>query len=182
MRMMLVIIIITFSRSCVRGENEGNAYWRDVGTVDAFWQANIDLTDFEPELDLYDTEWPIWTYSEAVPPAKFVHDQEDRRGTAVSSLISGGCVISGTNVRRSLLFTMVHTNSYASLDQAVVLPYVEVGRRARLSKVVIDRGVHIPEGLVVGEDPEEDAKWFRVSDSGVTLITQSMLDRRAAGA
>jgi glucose-1-phosphate adenylyltransferase len=115
-----------------------------------------------------------------VPPAKFIHDEESRRGTAVSSMVSGGCIISGTEVRNSLLFTMVHTNSYAVLDHAVVLPYVEVARHARLRNVVIDRGVTIPRGLVVGEDPEEDARWFRVSEGGVTLITQNMLDARAA--
>ena len=169
-----------FTDSCVRHAPGAPAYWRDVGTVDAFWKANLDLTDFTPDLDLWDRNWPIWTYSESVPPAKFIHDEENRRGMAVSSLVSGGCIVSGTEIRRSLLFTMVHTNSFASLDQAVVLPYVNVSRHARLTKVVIDRGVHIPEGLVVGEDPEEDAKWFRVTETGVTLITQEMLDRRAA--
>ncbi|MBL3550629.1 glucose-1-phosphate adenylyltransferase [Rhodovulum sulfidophilum] len=168
-----------FTSSCVKDRAESPAYWRDVGTIDAFWKANIDLTDFTPDLNLWDKSWPIWTYSESVPPAKFVHDEEDRRGSAVSSMISGGCIISGTEVRNSLLFTMVRTNSYAVLDHAVVLPYVDVGRHARLSNVVIDRGVVIPPGLVVGEDPEEDAKWFRVSEGGITLITQSMLDRRA---
>ncbi|WP_435594154.1 glucose-1-phosphate adenylyltransferase [Rhodovulum tesquicola] len=171
-----------FAESCVRDHPEANAYWRDVGTVDAFWKSNIDLTDFTPELNLWDRNWPIWTYSESVPPAKFVHDEEDRRGTAVSSMVSGGCVISGTEVRNSLLFTMVHTNSYSVLDHAVVLPYVVVGRHARLKNVVIDRGVVIPNGLIVGEDPDEDARWFRVTEGGVTLITQSMLDRRAAAA
>jgi glucose-1-phosphate adenylyltransferase len=169
-----------FTESCVKSAAEAPAYWRDVGTVDAFWKANVDLTDFLPELDLWDKDWPIWTYSESVPPAKFVHDEENRRGSAVSSLVSGGCIVSGTEIRQSLLFTMVHTNSYASLDQTVVLPYVNVARHARLTKAVIDRGVHIPEGLVVGEDPEEDARWFRVTEGGVTLITQPMLDRRAA--
>ncbi|MBL3565059.1 glucose-1-phosphate adenylyltransferase [Rhodovulum sulfidophilum] len=168
-----------FTSSCVKDRADSPAYWRDVGTIDAFWKANIDLTDFTPDLNLWDKSWPIWTYSESVPPAKFVHDEEDRRGSAVSSMISGGCIISGTEVRNSLLFTMVRTNSYAVLDHAVVLPYVDVGRHARLSNVVIDRGVVIPPGLVVGEDPEEDAKWFRVSEGGITLITQSMLDRRA---
>jgi glucose-1-phosphate adenylyltransferase len=129
---------------------------------------------------MWDTDWPIWTYSESVPPAKFIHDEDKRRGVAISSLVSGGCIISGTEIRQSLLFTQVHTNSYAMLDQAVVLPYANIARHARLTKVVIDRGVHIPEGLVVGEDPEEDKKWFRVSDTGVTLITQSMLNKRAA--
>jgi glucose-1-phosphate adenylyltransferase len=168
-----------FTESCVKDKPDAPAYWRDVGTVDAFWKANIDLTDFTPDLNLWDTNWPIWTYSESVPPAKFVHDEKDRRGSAVSSMVSGGCIISGTEVRNSLLFTMVHTNSYAVLDHAVVLPYVEVGRKARLKNVVIDRGVVIPPGLVVGEDPEEDAKWFRVTESGITLITQTMLNRKA---
>jgi glucose-1-phosphate adenylyltransferase len=167
-----------FTESCVKDKEDVPAYWRDVGTIDAFWKANIDLTDFTPDLNLWDTNWPIWTYSESVPPAKFVHDEKDRRGSAVSSMVSGGCIISGTEVRNSLLFTMVHTNSYAVLDHAVVLPYVEVGRNARLKNVVIDRGVVIPPGLVVGEDPEEDAKWFRVSPGGITLITQKMLDAR----
>jgi glucose-1-phosphate adenylyltransferase len=169
-----------FDTSCVRATPDAPAYWKDVGTVDAFWQANIDLTDFTPDLNLWDRDWPIWTYSESVPPAKFIHDEKDRRGVAVSSMVSGGCIISGTEVRNSLLFTEVHTNSYAVLDHAVVLPYVTVHRHARLRRVVIDRGVVIPEGLVVGEDPTEDAKWFRVSEKGVTLITQGMVDRWAA--
>ncbi|MEO1911294.1 MAG: glucose-1-phosphate adenylyltransferase [Paracoccus sp. (in: a-proteobacteria)] len=168
-----------FDVSCVRTPG-APAYWKDVGTVDAFWQANIDLTDFTPELNLWDNDWPIWTYSESKPPAKFIHDEKDRRGVAISSMVSGGCIVSGTEIRNSLLFTEVHTNSYAVLDHAVVLPYVTVERHARLRNVVIDRGVIIPEGLVVGEDPLDDAKWFRVSDKGVTLITQDMLDRRAA--
>ncbi len=168
-----------FDESCVRDAG-APAYWKDVGTVDAFWEANIDLTSFTPELNLWDSKWPIWTYSESVPPAKFIHDEKDRRGMAISSMVSGGCIISGTEVRNSLLFTEVHTNSYAVLDHAVVLPYVTVNRSARLRKVVIDRGVNIPEGLVVGEDPIEDAKWFRVTEKGTTLITQDMLDRREA--
>ncbi len=168
-----------FDESCVRGEG-APAYWKDVGTVDAFWQAHIDLTNFTPELDLWDREWPIWTYNQAVPPAKFIHDERDRRGVAISSMVSGGCIVSGTEVRNSCLFTNVHTNSYAVLDHAVVLPSVIVHRSARLRQVVIDGGVVIPEGLVVGEDPVEDAKWFRVTERGVTLITQDMLNRRAA--
>lgn len=169
-----------FSDSCVRHSPEAPAYWRDVGTIDAFWKANIDLTDFDPELDIWDRSWPIWTYSESVPPAKFIHDEESRRGLAVSSMVAGGCIISGSRVRNSLLFTLVHTNSYSELDRAVVLPQAVIGRSARLRNVVIDRGVHIPEGLVVGEDPEADARWFRVSEGGVTLITQNMIDRRQA--
>jgi glucose-1-phosphate adenylyltransferase len=164
----------------VRHDPDAPAYWRDVGTIDAFWKANIDLTDFTPELDLWDRDWPIWTYSESVPPAKFIHDEEERRGIAVSSMVAGGCIISGTEVRNSLLFTMVHTNSYSVLDHAVVLPYATVERHARLRNVVIDRGVTIPRGLVVGENPEEDRRWFRVSEGGVTLITKEMLDKRDA--
>ena len=166
-----------FDNSCVRHHDDAPVYWRDVGTVDAFWKANIDLTDMVPDLDLWDRRWPIWTYAESVPPAKFVHDQDHRRGGAHQSLVAGGCVISGSEVRGSLLFTRVHTHSYASIHNSVVLPYVTVGRYARLRNVVIDRGVHIPEGLVVGEDPERDAEWFRVSPGGVTLITKSMLQR-----
>ena len=169
-----------FDDSCVKESEDSISYWRDAGTIDAFWAANIDLTQFIPELDLWDDDWPIWTYSLSDPPAKFIHDAPDRRGVALSSLVSGGCIISGTEVRNSLLFSNVHTNSYASLDHAVVLPGVVVERSARLKNVVIDAGVIIPKGLVVGEDPEEDAKWFRVSEGGVTLVTQPMLDRRAA--
>jgi glucose-1-phosphate adenylyltransferase len=168
-----------FGASCVRSGLEAVAYWRDVGTVDAYWEANIDLTDIIPELDLYDTTWPIWTYAEAVPPAKFIHDEDDRRGSAVSSLVSGACIVSGSEVRNSLLFTGVRTHSYAVLDHVVALPYSEVHRKAELANCVIDRGVVIPEGLVVGQDPETDAKWFRSTDSGIVLITQPMLDARA---
>ena len=168
-----------FDESCVRAEG-APAYWKDVGTVDAFWQAHIDLTNFTPELDLWDKDWPIWTYNESVPPAKFIHDETQRRGMAISSMVSGGCIISGTEVRNSVLFTNVHTNSYAVLDHAVVLPNVTIHRSARLRQVVIDGGVVIPEGLIVGEDATEDAKWFRVTERGITLITQDMLDKRAA--
>jgi glucose-1-phosphate adenylyltransferase len=166
-----------FSDSCVRSELEKGSYWRDVGTVDAYWQANVDLTDTVPELDLYDQDWPIWTYGEVTPPAKFVHDLEGRRGSAVSSLVSGGCIVSGASIRRALLFTGVRVNSFASLEDAVVLPRVTIGRNASLKKVVIDSDLIIPEGLVVGDDPILDAKRFRRTDDGVVLITQSMLDR-----
>jgi glucose-1-phosphate adenylyltransferase len=165
-----------FEDSCVRHAPDAPAYWRDVGTVDAYWKANIDLTSFLPELDLWDKNWPIWTYSESVPPAKFIHDEADRRGSAISSMVSGGCIISGTEVRESLLFTNVHTNSYAQLVRSVVLPDVVVERHARLRNAVIDRGVRIPEGLVVGEDPDEDRRWFHVTEGGVTLITEAMIE------
>ena len=165
-----------FSRSCVRSGIENAPYWRDVGTVDAFWQANIDLTDFSPELDLYDSTWPIWTYSELTPPAKFIHNEEGRRGNAVSSLVSGGCIISGSQLERCLLYTGVRTHSFANLKNVIAMPYVDIGRNAHLSNVVIDRGVKIPAGLVVGEDPEEDAKRFRRSPGGICLITQNMIN------
>ena len=165
-----------FSRSCVRAANDQPSYWRDVGTVDAYWAANIDLTDTVPDLDLYERSWPIWTHAEITPPAKFVHDEDGRRGEAVTSLVAGGCIVSGASLRRSLLFTGVHLHSHAKVENAVILPYVDVARHARLSNVVIDRGVQIPEGLVVGEDPELDARRFRTSDQGVCLITQKMID------
>ena len=166
-----------FAKSCVRSDLEAGSYWRDVGTVDAYWEANVDLTDTVPALDLYDHNWPIWTYSEVTPPAKFVHDLEGRRGLAVASLVSGGCVVSGAGIRRSLLFTNVRVNSFTTLEEAVVLPRAVIGRNALLKKVVIDSDVVIPEGLVVGEDPELDAKRFRRTDSGVCLITKPMIDR-----
>lgn len=164
-----------FGDSAVVSEPGDEPYWRDVGTVDAYWEANIDLTTVTPALNLYDTTWPINTYQEQLPPAKFVFDEEDRRGVATDSLVSGGCVVSGASVSRSLLFSRVRVNSYAVLDQAVVLPGASIGRNARLSKVVVDRGCEIPEGLVVGEDAALDAKRFRRTDKGVTLITPKML-------
>ncbi|MCB1499303.1 MAG: glucose-1-phosphate adenylyltransferase [Bauldia sp.] len=166
-----------FADSCVRADKTGEPYWRDVGTVEAYWQANIDLTDIVPALDLYDHTWPIWTNVELTAPAKFVHNKDGRRGMAVSSLVAGGCVVSGASIRRSLLFTNVRVNSYASCEEAVILPSVDVARSARLSKVVIDRGVRIPEGLVIGEDPELDAERFRRTESGICLVTQAMLDK-----
>ena len=166
-----------FSRSCVRSGGNQPSYWRDVGTVDAYWSANIDLTDVLPDLDLYDRSWPIWSYAEITPPAKFVHDEEGRRGEAVTSLVSGGCIVSGAALRRSLLFTGVRLHSHAKVENAVVLPYVDVGEQVRLSNVVVDRGVKIPRDLVVGEDPELDSRRFRRTPSGICLITQPMIDR-----
>ena len=168
-----------FSASCVRSSAEGVAYWRDVGTVDAYWEANIDLTDIIPELDLYDTAWPIWTYAEIKPPAKFVHDVDGRRGSAVSSLVAGDCIISGSSVRHSLVSTGCRVHSWSGLDEAVLLPDVDVGRKALLRRVVVDRGVKIPEGLVVGEDAALDAQRFRRTETGICLITQPMIDRLA---
>ena len=166
-----------FTKSCVRSSFEAEAYWRDVGTLDAYWEANIDLTDITPELDIYDRDWPVWTYAEIKPPAKFVHDQDGRRGTAVSSLVAGDCIISGAALKKSLLFTGVRVNSFSSLEEAVVLPDCVIGRSATLRKVILDRGVRIPEGLSVGFDRDLDAQRFRVSSGGVCLITQAMIDR-----
>jgi glucose-1-phosphate adenylyltransferase len=165
-----------FARSCRRSGYETEDYWRDVGTVDAYYEANIDLTNPMPALDLYEHDWPIWTYAEITPPAKFVHDQEGRRGQALASLVSGGCIISGGTVRNSLLFTNVRMHSYCDVEGAVILPNANVARAARLTKVIVEKGVQIPPGLVVGEDPEEDAKRFRRTDKGVCLITQQMID------
>ncbi|MHA1189550.1 MAG: glucose-1-phosphate adenylyltransferase [Alphaproteobacteria bacterium] len=168
-----------FSESCVRSESEKEHYWRDVGTVDAFWEANVDLTDFVPALDLHDQDWPIWTYAEITPPAKFVHDEPGRSGRATSSLVSGGCIVSGSTVNKSLLFTGVHIHSYSSLEGVVALPKVEIARNVRLKNVVIDRGVSIPEGLVVGEDADEDISRFRRTENGIVLITKPMIDKLA---
>ena len=164
-----------FADSCVGSPKKEEPYWRDVGTVDAYWAANLDLASVTPALNLYDEDWPIWTYQEQLPPAKFVFDEDDRRGMAVDTMVSGGCVISGASVRRSVLFSNVKVNSYARLEEAVVLPDVNVGRHARLRKVVVDKGCRIPEGLVVGEDAIEDAKRFYLSPGGIVLITPQML-------
>ena len=166
-----------FSRSCVMSGLEKEPYWRDVGTLDAYWQANIDLTDFEPALDIYATNWPIWTNSELTPPAKFIHNEEGRRGQAVSSMVSGGCIISGSYLYRCLMFTGVRTHSYSQLEGVVALPYAEVGRRAYIKNAIIDRGVKVPPGLVVGEDANLDARRFRRTEGGICLITQDMIDR-----
>ena len=166
-----------FAESCVQSRAEGGVYWRDVGTLDAYWEANIDLTDIVPALDLYDRDWPIWTYAEITPPAKFVHDVDGRRGVGISSLVSGGCIVSGAGIKRSLLFTGVRVNSYSNIENTVVLPYVEIGRRVKLANAIIDAGVKIPAGLEVGVDPEVDARRFRRTERGVCLITQPMIDR-----
>ncbi|MES9870541.1 MAG: glucose-1-phosphate adenylyltransferase [Sedimenticola sp.] len=151
------------------------AYWRDVGTVDAFWAANLELIGVTPELNLYDESWPIWTYQEQLPPAKFIFDDDDRRGMAVDSMVSGGCIISGAVVRNSLLFSNVRINSFSEVNDSVILPGVEIGRNCRITKAVIDRGCEIPEGTVIGEDPEADAKRFHLSEGGVVLVTPEML-------
>jgi len=165
-----------FERSCVRSGAEAQPYWRDVGTLDSYFAANIDLTDIVPDLDLFDREWPIWTYGEMTAPAKFVHDEDGRRGAAISSVIAGGSIVSGATLRRSLVFSHVRVHSYADIANAVILPEVDVGQSAHLRNVIIERGVRIPDGLVVGEDPVLDARRFRRTKSGICLITQPMID------
>jgi glucose-1-phosphate adenylyltransferase len=166
-----------FTDSVVGSRPDAEPYWRDVGTIDAYFDANIDLTDVVPQLDLYDRSWPIWSYSEITPPAKFVFDEHDRCGEAISSLVSGGCIVSGATVRRSLLFTSAHVHSFAHVENAVILPETDIGRNARLFNVIVDHGVKIPEGLVVGETPALDAARFRRTDRGICLITQPMIDQ-----
>ncbi|MBM4200360.1 MAG: glucose-1-phosphate adenylyltransferase [Gammaproteobacteria bacterium] len=154
------------------------AYWRDVGTLDAYWEANIELIDVDPELNLYDNEWPIWTYQAQTPPAKFVFDDPDRRGMAVDSMVSGGCIISGSEVRHSLLFSNVRVNSFCVVKDSVILPDVNIGRHCRITKAIIDKGCHIPPNSVIGENPEEDSKRFHVSPGGVVLVTPDDLGQK----
>lgn len=164
-----------FSLSCVSRVTRRVPYWRDVGTIDAFWSANLDLASTVPELDIYDTEWPIWTYQRQLPPAKFVPDFQGSNGILVNTVASGGCIVSGSYVAHSVLFSEVRVHSQCRVEQAVVLPDVTINRNCRLRKVVIDRGCDIPEGLVVGEDPVLDAQRFERTEGGVVLITSDML-------
>jgi glucose-1-phosphate adenylyltransferase len=165
-----------FADACVRSKEDEEPYWRDVGTIDAYWEANIDLTATKPLLNLYDTDWPIWTWQEQLPPAKFVHNEPERRGMAIESTVSGGCIISGA-LYRSLLFSSCRVHSHSQVNWSVLLPSVVVGRHVRLNKVVVDRGCVLPDGLVVGEDAALDAKRFNRTEGGVTLITSEMLAR-----
>ena len=165
-----------FAQSCVLSKPGEAPYWRDVGTVDSYWDANIDLTATDPLLNMYDTDWPVWTHQAQLAPAKFVHNQPDRRGMAIESIISGGSIISG-KVLRSVLFSSVRVHSYTKVEWSVLLPEVEVGRNVHLNRVVVDRGCHIPDGMVIGEDPQLDAQRFFRTDSGITLVTGEMLAR-----
>jgi glucose-1-phosphate adenylyltransferase len=165
--------VVAFPYKDVQGNDPG--YWRDVGTIDAFWSANLELIGVTPELNLYDDEWPIWTHQAQQPPAKFVFDDEDRRGMAVDSMVSGGCIISGSTVRHTVLFSNVEVHSFSVIEDSVLLPDVSVGRNCRLKKVVVDKGCVIPEGTVIGEDLEQDAKRYHVSPNGVVLVTPEML-------
>ncbi|MCD1631384.1 glucose-1-phosphate adenylyltransferase [Marinobacter shengliensis] len=155
--------------------NKKPAYWRDVGTIDSLWQANLELIDVSPELNLYDAHWPIWTYQEQLPPAKFIFDDEDRRGTAVDSMVAGGCIVSGARIRHSLLFSQVRVHSFTTVEDAVIFPDVDIGRHCHIRKAVIDRGCRIPDGTRIGFDKKADENRFHVSPKGVVLITPEML-------
>jgi glucose-1-phosphate adenylyltransferase len=168
----------SFEQSCVGMGNGKVPYWRDVGTIDAYWEANMELTKVVPDLNMYDQEWPIWTHQEQLPPAKFVFDDIDRRGMAIDSLVSGGCIISGSTVRRSLLFSDVRIDSHCNIEDSVLLPKVNIGRHVTLKRVIVDKSCRIPDGLEVGVDPAEDRKRFHVSPNGVTLITPEMLGQK----
>ncbi len=165
-----------FRFSCVENKDSKEHYWRDVGTIDAYWEANLDLASVTPALDLYDPNWPVRTYSLQRPAAKFVFDDEDRRGMAVDSVVSAGCILSGAVVRRCVLFTDVRVNSYCTLEDSVFLPEVEVGRHCRIKNAIVDRGCQIPENTIIGEDPAEDSRRFFRTDKGVILVTTAMLN------
>ena len=166
-----------FADSCVNTTN-GVPYWRDVGTIDAYWEANIALTRVVPELNLYDEDWPIWTYQEQLPPAKFVFDGDDRRGTAIDSIVAGGCIVSGSSVRRSALFSNVRVHDFCTIEDSVVLPNVDVGRNVVLKRAVVEKLCRLPDGLTVGVDPDEDRRRFHVTERGITLIIPEMLGQR----
>jgi glucose-1-phosphate adenylyltransferase len=166
-----------FSMSCIPSADGAAGYWRDVGTVDAFWSANLDLASISPDLNIYDADWPIWTHQQQLPPAKFVHDRSGQHGMAVNVLVSGGCIVSGSHVALSVLFSNVRVHSFCHIDQAVILPNCEIGEGCRLTKVVIDRGCNIPPGTVIGEDAELDAQRFFRSATGVVLVTSDMLSK-----
>lgn len=168
--------VIAFPFHDVQGGDPG--YWRDVGTVDAFWKANLELIGVSPELNLYDEDWPIWTYQAQLPPAKFIFDNEDRRGMAVDSLVSGGCIIAGAKVSHSLLFSNVRVQPHSEVVDSVVLPDVIIGKHCSIKKTILDKGCRIPAGMVIGEDLEEDKKYFYISEEGVVLVTPEMLGQR----
>ncbi|HEY8888045.1 MAG TPA: glucose-1-phosphate adenylyltransferase [Gallionella sp.] len=168
----------SFEQSCVGMGDDNVPYWRDVGTIDSYWEANMELTKVVPDLNMYDQDWPIWTHQEQLPPAKFVFDEEGRRGMAIDSLVSGGCIVSGSVVRRSLLFSDVRVNGYCTIEDSVLLPNVDVCRGVTLKRVIVDKDCKVPDGLVVGINPEEDRKRFHVTPNGVTLITPEMLGQK----
>jgi glucose-1-phosphate adenylyltransferase len=157
-------------------------YWRDVGTIDAYYEANMELVRVSPELNIYDEQWPIWTYQEQLPPAKFVFDDDDRRGCAIDSMVSGGCIISGSRVSNSLLFSQVRVHDHSTVDRSVILPRVRIGEHCVVRNAIIDEGAVVPDGMTIGVDPAQDRERFYVSENGVTLVTASMLRAVARGA
>ncbi|MCN4143684.1 MAG: glucose-1-phosphate adenylyltransferase [Thiohalomonas sp.] len=159
-------------------EEQSQTYWRDVGTIDAFWKANQELIGVSPELNLYDDIWPIWTHQEQLPPAKFVFDDDERRGMAVDSMVSGGCIISGSKVRHSLLFSNVRVNSYSLVEDSVLLPEVHIGQHCHIKNAVIDKGTQIPDGTTIGVNIEEDKQHFRVTEKGIVLVTSDMIGHK----
>ncbi len=165
-----------FAESCVRADDQDEPYWRDVGTVDAYWEANIDLTTVTPALDLYDPDWPIWTTQEQRPPAKFVFDDDDRRGVALDSVVGAGCIVSGGTVRGSLISNNVRVNSHSLVEDSVLLPNVDVGRHAVIRRAIIAQDTRIPPGMIIGEDAELDAKRFYRTESGIVLVTAQMVE------
>ncbi len=164
-----------FEQSCVGMGDDKIPYWRDVGTIDSYWEASMEMTKVVPDLNMYDQEWPIWTHQEQLPPAKFVFDEPNRRGCAVDSVVSGGCIVSGSTVKRSMLFSDVRVNSYSLIEDSVILPDVDVGRYVVIKRAIIDKGCNIPDGLEIGVDIESDKKRFYVSENGITLVTPDML-------
>ncbi|AUX71233.1 glucose-1-phosphate adenylyltransferase [Erwinia pyrifoliae] len=165
----------SFSLSCVHQDETAEPYWRDVGTLEAYWKANLDLASVTPELDMYDADWPIHTHMEPLPPAKFVQDRSGSHGMTMNSLVSGGCIISGSVVVNSVLFSRVRINSFCNIESSVLLPDVVVGRSCRLRRCVIDRACVLPEGTVIGENPDDDARRFHRSEEGIVLVTTTML-------
>ena len=152
------------------------AYWRDVGTIDSLWEANMELIEPEPQFDLYDRSWPIFTYQSQLPPAKFIFDNETRRGTALDSTVASGCIISGSTIRKSILYSSVHTHSHSLIEQSVLMPECDIGENCKLFRVIVDANCHIPAGFIIGYDKEKDvARGFRVSNKGVTLVTSTMI-------
>jgi glucose-1-phosphate adenylyltransferase len=172
-------VVHRFTRSCIKSEAEAEAYWRDVGTVDAYWEGNLDLTSVVPALDLYDQRWPIWTHSEITPPAKFIFADEGRRGSAEDSLVSGGCIVSGSMVKRSILFTNVRVYNHCRIEDSVILPNAEIGPAAIIRNAVIDKRCRVPEGMVIGMDPEADRLRFHVTEKGRVLVVPQMLEQLA---
>jgi glucose-1-phosphate adenylyltransferase len=165
--------VFAYSFRAASGDAQG--YWRDVGTVDSYWQANMELIEVEPELNLYDQDWPIWTYQEQLPPAKFVFDDPDRRGVALNSMVAGGCIVAGATVRRSVLFPNVHVEAHSDVDESVVLPNVRIGKQCRIRRTVLDKGCVVPDNFVIGYDRDKDSKRFHMSPAGITLVTPDML-------